>query len=612
MTNGSRVFESGHDEQAERSGLTRWSNWIAMPDTRWRKAVLDTQLPHAVKEKIVDVLASAKLTASERKSVARELVAHFEDGHSDGFDFEKLLANFGDSQVVASLIQRAKIRNRTMLSTFIRVFAVSIALFLAGVGVMWGVIKMRKPSPSVNYLTQLMQPVVDTDESEKAWPLYRGPWIDARFCDTSQSRNFVEVDNKHIPFREVFPGDPGWDQVVQSLDDHFELLEAFRAGSRLSILGLELQFRPEDYGQLDQQALFPSYYDRVVSGEIKPVIKDPLFEGTGMMGVLLPHHQSFQYATEMFLVDSRLAIADGEIDRVIANIEASFGLARQIADPPLIVSSLTAFALFDDGVSQIEELLSTNSVDMSQQQILNLQNTVSSIDLDKWLSYDGERAAFGDLIQQLFTDDGDGNGKLTWQGLQCLSSIAMEPHKQQLRGTFWSDTKQILGYTMYDRKEIVDAHASQLDLLELHLRKRPFESPLNVKLLPESDNLLIGCFVIDPQPLRGSLQMRIARRDALVLALAIERFRRSTNSLPLLLNKLVPNFIGQIPIDPITGDGIRYRHKDESFTIYSVALDKDDDAGEPVQIPNGDGQFQFDYDAASHSGDWVLWHSKTE
>ena len=606
MSGGSGVFES------RRRGWLWLSRFGFRP--AWQEALEKSALPENATERISDVLTKAKLTNSERLSVARELVAHFEDGHADGCSYEQLLANFGETNLVANLIQRAKLRNRSMLSSFLKMFAAMIAFCVVTLAVMWGVIKMRKPSPSVNYLAQLAQPVVDADESEKAWPLYRGPWIETRFCDRSGLLTHVEIDKQQIPFADVYPGDPGWDQVTECLDDHFELLEAFRAGSSLPRLGLELQFRQEDYAPLDQQALFPKYHDLVVSGEIQPQPQDPddPLANTGLIGVLLPHIQCFRSATPMFIADTRLAISEGETDRAIANIEASFGLGRQVTDFPFFVSSFVAFNLFDGGVQQIEELLSVDSDVLSNEQLLHLQNVVGAIDMNSWVSVDGERAAFQDIVQQLFTDDGNGNGKLTFQGISFMSGWANE------RG-FWKDIKRLAQYTTYDRKEIVEATTAFVDEMKMQMHKRPFEVPIDVDPITETGNALIDNLLFDPHPIRGAFQKRLAKREATELALAIERYRRSAGKLPESLDELVPDFIAQIPNDPITGDDIRYLHdqKDveketgESFRIYSVALDEADDGGQPVLTPKGGGRFEtefhFSYDGRKHSGDWLLW-----
>ena len=148
-----------------------------------------------------------------------------------------------------------------------------------------------------------------------------------------------------------------------------------------------------------------------------------------------------------------------------------------------------------------------------------------------------------------------------------------------------------------------------MDEIEKQMYKRPFELPIESE--SETGNALIDTLLFDPHPIRGAFQMRLAKRDATELALALERFRRSTGELPLSLDELVPDFIAQVPVDPITGSDMLYFAEGVDFRIYSVGLDKDDDGGEPVVIRQSGGQsyteFNFYYDGISNSGDWLLW-----
>ena len=106
MSGGSGVFES------RRRGWLWLSRFGFRP--AWQEALEKSALPENATERISDVLTKAKLTNSERLSVARELVAHFEDGHADGCSYEQLLANFGETNLVANLIQPVSYTHLTL------------------------------------------------------------------------------------------------------------------------------------------------------------------------------------------------------------------------------------------------------------------------------------------------------------------------------------------------------------------------------------------------------------------------------------------------------------------------------------------------------------------
>jgi hypothetical protein len=62
---------------------------------------------------------------------------------------------------------------------------------------------------------------------------------------------------------------------------------------------------------------------------------------------------------------------------------------------------------------------------------------------------------------------------------------------------------------------------------------------------------------------------------------AIERFRRDhVERLPGDLQELVPAYIDRLPLDPYTGQAMRYRALEGGYTVYSVGPNGRDDGGE--------------------------------
>ena len=328
----------------------------------------------------------------------------------------------------------------------------------------------------------------------------------------------------------------------------------------------------------------------------------------------LPHIHCFPHAADLFLVDSRRAIAANEPEHVIANIEACLGLARQITDYKFLVVSLNSFSVFEKSCQQTKELLASR-LNLEDAQLLALQNLFSDFALEDQISVAGERAVFQDILQQLFTDDGNGDGKLTWRAMTMMAGMEGAPTSDSVERYSWNNIKQMGNYFTYSRKEIHDLHAARLKCFESQLHKRPFESPFDDEN-PDTGNTLIDMLYFDPQPIRMAFQKQIAQRDGIELALAITRFQLSNGKLPDSLDELIPNFIGQIPVDPMTGKDMLFRADDSNFRIYSVGLDMDDDGGEPVVLPQGTGtgrfttDFYFGYDGEEHSGDWLLWSSE--
>jgi hypothetical protein len=64
------------------------------------------------------------------------------------------------------------------------------------------------------------------------------------------------------------------------------------------------------------------------------------------------------------------------------------------------------------------------------------------------------------------------------------------------------------------------------------------------------------------------------------LACALERFRLRQQRYPAVLEELTPQYIGQLPLDPVDGKPMRYRQTtDGRYALYSIGYDGQDDSG---------------------------------
>ena len=67
-------------------------------------------------------------------------------------------------------------------------------------------------------------------------------------------------------------------------------------------------------------------------------------------------------------------------------------------------------------------------------------------------------------------------------------------------------------------------------------------------------------------------------------AVAIERYRlKRGGALPDSLEALVPEFLSGVPIDPLSGEPVRYRRIGDGYTVYSVGRNGKDDGGTSLQ-----------------------------
>ncbi len=77
-----------------------------------------------------------------------------------------------------------------------------------------------------------------------------------------------------------------------------------------------------------------------------------------------------------------------------------------------------------------------------------------------------------------------------------------------------------------------------------------------------------------------------AMNDAVMTAIAIKRYRRDRGQIPKDLEQLVPDFLKQVPTDPIDGKPLRYVVKDSEYLLYSVGKNGVDDGGQGDYDPD--------------------------
>jgi len=80
-------------------------------------------------------------------------------------------------------------------------------------------------------------------------------------------------------------------------------------------------------------------------------------------------------------------------------------------------------------------------------------------------------------------------------------------------------------------------------------------------------------------------------RQLTLTAIALQRYQLMHGTHPERLKDLQPEFLKELPIDPMDGEALRYRRLDEGrFVLYSVGDDRRDDGGDPDWTDEGAGR----------------------
>jgi hypothetical protein len=91
-----------------------------------------------------------------------------------------------------------------------------------------------------------------------------------------------------------------------------------------------------------------------------------------------------------------------------------------------------------------------------------------------------------------------------------------------------------------------------------------------------------------------------ALRRLMTLELALRQYLLENGALPERLDLLVPNYISRVPIDPFDANKrpLQYIRNGDSYVLYSVGFDGDDDVGRPATRDTGwmgDGDLRLNF-----------------
>lgn len=82
-------------------------------------------------------------------------------------------------------------------------------------------------------------------------------------------------------------------------------------------------------------------------------------------------------------------------------------------------------------------------------------------------------------------------------------------------------------------------------------------------------------------------RFRVAE-ELLLMRLALRAYRAQSGSYPTKIEALTPKLLAKIPIDPFgRGEALRYRKVGDSYGVWSVGPDGQDDGGQPIPLRPG-------------------------
>lgn len=556
--------------------------------------LLEAELPEPIVRLINDVVHRTRLWTNEQAEVARELAAHFQDGLSGGRSAEELIQSFGAANEAARLIRRSRLRCRPLAWHLWRRSWQVTGICGAVVIVVWGVliVQFLRAQPNITF-----DPVAELDAAataipaeDRAWPLYREGLMRLSYADLASL-----TDSLPEAFLEG-PAHPDWPAARAYLAKHHDSLELFLQAAERPELGfIHRESTEEQMAWLAWEG-----YESAANFNAP---------GTPAAGVLIPQVQELRRINWFFTAEMYASAERGEPDEVIRSLEASLQLAEHVQEDRLVISKLVAISFVENASRAISRIVDAQAALFDSAQLQRLQAALRGALDDDWsfALEPGARLLLNDFLQHAYSAD----GSFTAEGLRYLcgsESCLLEDRSDCPLPKVTEEADASLGNRVLfdalgsetvawvaprpEMEQKIDQLLS-LSLAELeagaeHGEKWSLQSELDT--IRSSWSLrrrywpLLPLFeqVVFPVKRVRSFMMtaRHARltRDATVVAIVLERYRRDYGGYPAALDDLVPQYLDAVPSDPVTGEALRY-------SLFEGAPRLADPDGEGVLLP---------------------------
>jgi hypothetical protein len=275
------------------------------------------------------------------------------------------------------------------------------------------------------------------------------------------------------------------------------------------------------------------------------------------------------------------------------------------------VAVLSANSIRGLGFNLIEEVVLEHSDRLDDESFAQLQRIVADVNWSKSVTLASERESVKDIIQRAWSDDGEGDGRITAVGIELLYFMNSSYFQSGVGETQWYDNSVLRSlrapvslFQMPSRREIEKLTDEVYEKLEPFVGTALWEEQdFGIRdYLDQKDptGFLTGFFGFS-EHLKQSRELKMARQDAVLFALALHRYQRVKGDWPEDFTDLKGEWIKRRPIDRLSGKLLSFTIRDGMPIVYSLGHDADDDGGNAKELSDTAWLDQ------TSDGDWILW-----
>ncbi len=567
--------------------------WIPFSRMRAACAVIESSaLPPDVQAFVTGIVRRTKLRAAERADVARELCSHFYEAIAAGRSPADAIAAYGDPRASARQLRTAAVAKRHVLDRAVGTAFTwtgrACGVLLLAYACFWTYLALQPPKitfdPIERIRALLPKPASDAD---LAWPSIRDAMLAMGFRYRESPESGDPTLDAVERANEWLPGQPEWTASVEALRAKSTHIAALRAACMRPVLGFPLGGTTDE---ADIRLLGPSI---AATRDDQADNLDP--ENLRAFGLLLPHLARVRTAARVLAADSIEATEAGDGARACDDLRAMIRLSVTVQDGRILINDLVGIAIRSMAESRIRMVLEWRPSVLTDAQLLALQREIEAIPPDRQrMDTRAELVCADDLLQRLYTDDGNGDGwfRPTWSQLNGFESMGMIGTRASNRvpAAMTRIGMPVAAFAVAGRRATRDLYA-QLATDAERMSALPLQRQHTEPRMAPDMNAMLGDTRLRVRWLLPALLTpafdKAARSyatdravcDATRAALAAERFRRTEGRWPRDLGELVPRFMASVPQDPWADAPLRVAAGADGFRIYSVWMDGIDDDG---------------------------------
>lgn len=555
-------------------------------ETKSVAPLLDFSLPESLSSVVLDVVRQTRLWPEEKLDTARELCAHFVDGLEQGETEDALIKSFGSPQTAARLIRRARLRNRPFAWRARRRTWQTMVVLMMAVLVPWTVLTVRfliaKPTITFDLIQEIDDLSRAVPRQERAWPLYLQGF--SKFTKDDQA----QFGKLRLTGLREGPASEDWPATKAFLKKNDAVVELYLQATRHPQLGFINRPNANDLGK---------YRELNRPYEMNPADEAVIY-------ICLPQTQELSFKVAPMLNGAiYLAAEEGDAERCLQLLLARINVASHYRQTgPYVICQIGANGLIGSAAQLAQQIVVENPKLFTDKQLTTLFQKIEHTPIEP-LDYEPSKRWLENLIQNTYTDDGNGNGRLTLRGFRILSDLAEDspvhekwlqsviPTLLELNSSEADPTSSRLFQALAGplATQIADRKEMQRELL--YLNQLLWESRIKqsgsakTAYLTEYQRLLDSpllrlkyIFVLMILPYSESTyywtstdQESLERLAALTI-IAAEQYDREHGQFPQTIEALVPRYFAQVPLDPFTHKPLPYAVKDGRPVIESARL----------------------------------------